>query len=89
MTLALLILIPLAFALAVLMAPAERARFIALLGTLVAGVFAVFAVVCTVASMGSSSSMGTHPLLAPTSLGSHRPTGITDSWAARWRTCLL
>ncbi|MCC7389520.1 MAG: NADH-quinone oxidoreductase subunit M [Phycisphaerales bacterium] len=45
MTLALLILIPLAFALAVLLAPAERARFIALLGTLVAGVFAVFAVV--------------------------------------------
>lgn len=43
MILALLILVPLAFALAVLSAPAERARFIALIGTLVAVVFTVFA----------------------------------------------
>ena len=44
MTLALLILIPLAFAGGVLAAPAERARFLALVGTLVALVFTVFAV---------------------------------------------
>lgn len=44
MTLALLMLVPLVFAFGVLAGPAERARFTALLGTIVALAFAVFAV---------------------------------------------